>query len=108
MDYLPKNHNKFLFPVPAGAIYGSFCKAENVIFHVVSDKKPGQESKGSFGFRPWYFYIMKTDVHSREEACCCGSEYWSKFGKEIWGYVKNEDSVCGRRGSAKEDDAEKI
>ena len=26
-----KRHNNFLFPALAGAIYGSFCKAENEI-----------------------------------------------------------------------------
>ncbi len=31
-----KRHNKFLFPALAGAIYGSFCKAENEISNVVN------------------------------------------------------------------------
>ena len=31
-----KPHNKFLFPSPAKAIYGSFCRAENEIFNVVN------------------------------------------------------------------------
>ena len=33
-----KRHNKFLFPSPAKAIYGSFCRAENEIFNVVNYK----------------------------------------------------------------------
>lgn len=39
MDYLSKNHNKFLFPVPAGGIYGSFCKADNEISNTANHKK---------------------------------------------------------------------
>ena len=31
-----KRHNKFLLPVPAKAIYGSFCRTENEIFNVVN------------------------------------------------------------------------
>ena len=31
-----KQHNKFLFPALAGAIYGSTCKAENEISNVVN------------------------------------------------------------------------
>ena len=31
-----KRHNKFLFPSPAKAIYGSSCRAENEIFNVVN------------------------------------------------------------------------
>ncbi len=34
--YYSKRHNKFLFPALAGAIYGSFCKAENEISNVVN------------------------------------------------------------------------
>ena len=33
-----KRHNKFLLPVPAKAIYGSFCRTENEIFNVVNYK----------------------------------------------------------------------
>ena len=31
-----KRHNKFLFPLFAESIYGSFCKAENEISNVVN------------------------------------------------------------------------
>ena len=31
-----KRHNKFLFPSPAKAIYGSLCRAENEIFNAVN------------------------------------------------------------------------
>ena len=34
-----ERHNKFLFPTLAGAIYGSFRKAENEISNVVNYKK---------------------------------------------------------------------
>ena len=34
--YYSKRHNKFLLPVPAKAIYGSFCRTENEIFNVVN------------------------------------------------------------------------
>ncbi len=34
-----KRHNKFLLPVPAKAIYGSFCRTENEIFNVVNYNK---------------------------------------------------------------------
>ena len=37
-DIYSKRHNKFLFPALAGAIYGSFCKAENEISNVVNYK----------------------------------------------------------------------
>ena len=36
MEYYSKRHNKFLLPVPAKAIYGSFCRTENEIFNVVN------------------------------------------------------------------------
>ena len=34
--YYSKRQNKFLLPVPAKAIYGSFCRTENEIFNVVN------------------------------------------------------------------------
>ena len=37
-DNYSKRHNKFLLPVPAKAIYGSFCRNENEIFNVVNYK----------------------------------------------------------------------
>ena len=39
MEYYSKRHNKFLLPVPAKAIYGSFCRTENEIFNVVNYNK---------------------------------------------------------------------
>ena len=36
-----KRHNKFLLPVPAKAIYGSFYRTENEIFNVVNYRKDG-------------------------------------------------------------------
>ena len=35
-DNYSKRHNKFLLPVPAKAIYGSFCRTKNEIFNVVN------------------------------------------------------------------------
>ena len=37
-----KRHNKFLLPVPAKAIYGSFCRTENEIFNVVNYRRRTQ------------------------------------------------------------------
>ena len=37
--FYSKRHNKFLLPVPAKAIYGSFCRTENEIFNVVNYNK---------------------------------------------------------------------
>ncbi len=34
--FYSKRHNKFLLPVPAKAIYGSFCRTKNEIFNVVN------------------------------------------------------------------------
>ena len=34
--YYSKRHNKFLLPALAGAVYGSFCKAENEISNVIN------------------------------------------------------------------------
>ena len=74
MDY-SKRHNKFLFPSPAKAIYGSFCRAENKIFNVVnyrtlreSDLKIRSET-GDIGIVPYFNrYVFKectVNVHSR-------------------------------------------
>ena len=70
-----KRHNKFLFPSPAKAIYGSFCRAENEIFNVVnyrilreSDMKIRSET-GNIGIVPYFnrhvFTECATNVHSR-------------------------------------------
>ncbi len=45
-----KQHNKFLFPALAGAIYGSSCKAENEISKFVNYSIRNQNRQNQNGY----------------------------------------------------------
>ncbi len=56
-----KRHNKFLFPSPAKAIYGSFCRVENEIFNVVNYRYTKAASSAALVYLHvlfMFFYIL--------------------------------------------------